>query len=436
MRKILSYEKDITIINDIFKSRSKLYNRELITNISKIFNEVEQNGDSAIYKYTEQFDKVKLNSIELNPEIIKNSINQISNELKDAISVADNNIVQVNDRLLKDANFTTEIRPGTIIGEKISPLNSVGLWVPAKKGSLISTALMLIGAAKSAGVQNIYIGIAPKENGDVDTATIAACKLAGAHKIFVGNGPAILAGFTIGTETMPEVDGVFGPGPGGIAASMAVSFSYGKKAVLGIGPTDSAILCDDSSQPEILAYDLINEAEHGPDCSSILVTTSIVVAQNTYQQLEKIINNFPDEFRKNNLKSVFSETGLGAIIVTDSIDKSIECVNEYAPEHVLIKVNNEIEDYVIENIENAGEILLGEYTPFTAGNYCIGITAVLPTNSYAKNVSGITSKDMVKVSTIGKLDKKALQKLIPCIQSIGKYENLPGHVLAVEKRFS
>lgn len=172
-----------------------------------------------------------------------------------------------------------------MIGEKVSPLKAVGLWVPAKKGSLISIALMLIGNAKSAGISHIYIGLAPKEIGYVDTATVAACKLAGTHRIYVWNEPSILAGFTIGTETIPEVDGFFGPGPDAIAASMAVAFSYGKKAVLGI-------LCDNIAQPETLAYDLINEAEHGPVSSSILVTSSIDIATRTYDKLQEIINSF------------------------------------------------------------------------------------------------------------------------------------------------
>lgn len=434
MRNILSLTEDKTVINEIFKKRSNLYSRDLIKNISNIFTQVEVDGDKAIYSLTKKFDSVDLKSIELSKEFLNKASDSISRELRKGVEVADKNIVEVNRKLLEGANFTTEIRPGTIIGEKISPLESVGLWVPAKKGTLISTALMLIGAAKAAGVKNIYIGIAPTETGDVDKATIAACMIAGAHRVFVGNGPAILAGFTVGTETIPEVDGIFGPGPGGIAAAMTVAFSYGKRAVLGIGPTDSGIICDDSADPKILAYDLINEAEHGPDSSSILVTPSKEIAEKTYIELKLLIESFPDAKRRDNLTNVFSNKGLGAIILTNDIDEAITCMNQYAPEHVLVKVKNE--DYVIDRIVNAGEILIGDYTPFTAGNYCIGITAVLPTNGYAKNISGITSKDMVKISTIGKLNRDALEELLPSIQAIGKYEDLPGHVFAVEKRFN
>lgn len=434
MRNILSLTEDKAVINEIFKKRSNLYSRDLIKNISNIFTQVEEDGDKAIYSLTKKFDSVELKSIELSKEFLTEAADSIPEELRKGVVVADNNIVEVNKKLLEGANFTTEIRPGTIIGEKISPLESVGLWVPAKKGTLISTALMLIGAAKAAGVKNIYIGIAPTETGDVDRATIAACMIAGAHRVFVGNGPAIIAGLTVGTETIPEVDGIFGPGPGGIAAAMTVAFSYGKRAVLGIGPTDSGIICDDSADPKILAYDLINEAEHGPDSSSILVTPSKEIAEKTYNELTLLIDSFPDIKRRDNLINVFSDKGLGGIILTKDIDEAISCMNQYAPEHVLVKVKNE--DYVVDKIVNAGEILIGDYTPFTAGNYCIGITAVLPTNGYAKNISGITSKDMVKISTIGKLNRGALEELLPSIQAIGKYEDLPGHVLAVEKRFN
>lgn len=153
------------------------------------------------------------------------------------------------------------------------------------------------------------------------------------------------------------------------------------KAVLGI-------LCDNTAQPETLAYDLIIEAEHGPDSSFILVTSSIDIATRTYDKLQEIINSFPDNFRRNNITNVLSKDGLGVIIVTDSIDQSISWIIDYAPEHGLIKVDKSIENYVEQNIDNAGEILLGDYTPFTAGNYCIRITAGLPTNAYAKNMSG------------------------------------------------
>ena len=250
----------------------------------------------------------------------------------------------------------------------------------------------------------------------------------------MGNGVGIIAGFAMGTDSVPEVDGIFGPGPGGIAAAMSVAFSYGKKTVLGIGPTDSAIICDETADPELLAYDLINEGEHGPDSSSVLITTSDETANRILTILPDVIEGIPEK-RKENLNTVFSDNGLGAVIRCATIEDGIDFINDYAPEHMIIKCDENNREKVLRDIRNAGEILIGDWAPFTAGNYAIGITAVLPTNGYARNVSGITAKDMVKISTIAELNRAALEKLRPAIREIGKHEGLPAHALAVEKRF-
>jgi histidinol dehydrogenase len=434
--KLYTVPKEDDLLREKLAGRKKLYDRNLIKSIGELFDQVQNRGNQAIIELTRQFDHQVLNSLELTDDFISQAVQGIPESLRDAIENSLSNILEVNSFLLPDPLVMTEIRPGTQIGEKTTPLDSVGLWVPARKGPLISTALMLIGAAKAAGVPNIYVGMPPSTEGQADKATVAACSIAGADKIYLGNGVGIIAGFSIGTESIPEVQGIYGPGPGGIAASMAVAFSYGKKTVLGIGPTDAAILCDEKADPNILAYDLINEAEHGPDSSAILVTTSLDVAKKTILALDELIASFPDKKRKENLQHVFSKGGYGAIIHVQSMDKAIALIEDYAPEHMIVKCEKTSEEYILKNIKNAGEILLGNYTPFSAGNYAIGITAVLPTNGFARNISGITSKDMIKTSTVGKLDKDALKKLQPTISEIGKWEGLPAHQMAADIRFS
>jgi histidinol dehydrogenase len=431
--KVYTYPEEKELLVKKLERRKQLYDRSLIQTVADIFNQVAKSGDKAILDLTKKFDNTSLNALLLTEEYIQKCLTQIPDELVNAINHARKNIEEVNQYLLPEPIKTVEIREGTVIGEKTTPLDSVGLWVPARKGPLISTALMLVGAAKTAGVNRIVVGMAPNADGKADPATVAASIIAGATDIVVGNGVGIIAGFSMGTETIPEVDGIFGPGPGGIAAAMSVAFSYGKKTVLGIGPTDSAIICDETADPEILTYDMINEGEHGPDSSSILATTSMEVAKEVCRFLEDFIKEGPE--RGHILKTVFSEDGLGAVIHCKSLEDAMVVINDYAPEHMIIKCNKNNEERVLKGIRNAGEILVGDYAPFTAGNYAIGITAVLPTNGYAKSVSGITSKDMVKTSTIGKLDKKALHRLLPTIREIGKWEGLPSHVLAVEKRF-
>lgn len=432
---IYKYPVEKSIIKDKLKKRKELYDPSLVDSIRNIFRSVKKSGDDYIYKLTKKFDNTDLSSLKLTDEYIMKCVKDSPPELLNAVKHALKHIEQVNTYLLQKPLSTTEIRNGTIIGEKITPLDSVGLYVPARKGPLISTALMLAGAAKAAKVKNISVGMAPNQEGKADPATVAAAHVAGAHQIFVGNGVGLIAGFTTGTETIPEADGIFGPGPGGIAVAMGIAFSYGKKTVLGIGPTDSIIFCDETGNPEILIYDLISEAEHGPDSSSILVTTSQKIAQETSHLFHRAVSQIPEN-RRQILNRVFSKNGYGAIILCDSIEAAIEFIDDYAPEHMNITCNKQNEEYIINNIRNAGEILIGENTPFTAANYAIGITAVLPTNGYSKNISGITSRDMVKISTIGKLNKSALNELLPTIRELGKHEGLPSHVLAVEKRFT
>ena len=431
--RIYRYPEEKELLNQKLSRRKKLYDRSLIQSVTDIFNQVAESGDEAILHLTEKFDHVQLDTLRMSEEYIRKCVGQIPDELLRAIHHARRNIEEVNRYLLPEGMKTVKIREGTVIGEKTTPLASVGLWVPARKGPLISTALMLVGAAKVAGVKRIVVGMAPNVRGKADPATVAASIIAGATDIVVGNGVGVIAGFSMGTETIPEVDGIFGPGPGGIAAAMSVAFSYGKKTVLGIGPTDSAIICDETADPEILAYDMINEGEHGPDSSSILATTSMEVAEGVCRHLEAFIKKGPE--RGSILQTVFSEEGLGAVIHCESLEDAMDVINEYAPEHMIIKCKKNNEEAVLSGIRNAGEILVGDYAPFTAGNYAIGITAVLPTNGYAKSVSGVTSKDMVKTSTIGILDREALYRLLPTIREIGKWEGLPSHVLAVEKRF-
>ena len=432
---VFRYPDEEQLLQSRLSKRKRLYDRSLIASVNDIFAQVADSGDQAICQLTEEYDGTTMDGPIAKKDYIQECLNDVPKALLDAINHARRNIEEVNEYLLPERMHTTEIREGTWVGEKITPLESVGLWVPARKGSLISTALMLVGAAEVAGVKRIIVGMAPNRNGEADPATVAASILAGATDIVVGNGVGIIAGFSIGTESIPEVDGVFGPGPGGIAAAMCIAFSYGKKTVLGIGPTDSAIVCDDSADPELCAYDMLNESEHGPDSSSILVTTSIEIARETQRILPDLIEESPEE-RRDILQTVFSDDGLGAIVYCETLEDAIAVINDYAPEHVLIKCKQNSEAYVLKNVRNAGEILVGDYTPFTAGNYAIGIAAVLPTNGYAKNVSGITVRDMVKTSTIGRLTKDALRELLPTIREIGKSEGLPSHVIAAERRFS
>ena len=414
-------------------SRLNLYDRSLIGDISAIFQSVENNGDRAVIEATERFDKVKIDFIRVPDEVVTKSLAEITTGFKSAVQTAIGNIRQINEVLLPEPYWETEIREGTIIGEKTIPLESVGLWAPTTKGPLISTALMLVVAAKVAGVENIILGMPPGPDGRPDPSTLAAAKLAGASGFVIGNGVAVIAGFSVGTDSIPGVDGIFGPGPGGIAAAMSLAFSYGKRTVVGIGPTDCAIIADESANPKWLAYDLLSEAEHGTDSSALLITDSQILAG----QVERIIQNRIKEVeqRQSILEQVFGPEGMGSIAIVPDLDEACRLVNDFAPEHLILACDIGGQEEIVAKIKNAGEILLGHYTPFSAANYAIGITAVLPTNGFARIFSGITCKDMVKVSTIGRLSETALHNLKSCITHLGEQEGLPHHTEAANVRF-
>lgn len=414
---------------------NRLFDRGLIQDIQDIFSDVQADKDKAVIRATKRFDGVDLTEISLQESYVDKCVAELAPELRRAIDRAIENISQVNHALMPEPFWKREIRPGTIVGEKCTPLSCVGLWVPARKGPLVSTALMLTVAAKVAGVGNIIIGMPPAGDGLGDPATVAAARLAGADQFVVGNGVAIIAGFSVGTESVPEADGIFGPGPNAVAAAMSAAFSYGKRTVVGIGPTEGAIIADDSADATDIAYDMISESEHGPDSSFVFATSSESLARRVCGQLAAVIMEVP-ETRRRNLLSVFGEKGSGAIVITEDIKGACEAINEYAPEHLMIWCNAENEKIALEEVKNTGEILIGPYTTFSTANYMIGITAVLPTNGFAKRFSGITCKDMLKFSSFARLDKKAVEDMFPSIKALGEYEGLPCHVKAAEIRIN
>jgi len=419
-------------LTERFKTHKTLFNRDVLNGVLSIFDEVASKGDGGVRSLTMKYDEVELDSLILSNDYVEGCITSMSPSLRSAIEQAIRNVQDANLAMLPKT-WEKQIRSGTVIGENVVPLDSVGMWIPARKGPLISTAIMLVVAAKTAGVKKIVVGMPPLKNGLGDQGTVAAAKLAGADQFVIGNGVSIIAGFAQGSNSIPEVDGIYGPGPGGIAAAMSVAMTYGKKSVLGIGPTECVIFADETADPLKIAYDLINEGEHGPDSSSILVTTSTNIAHQVEALLWKCMDEV-EEKRRQYLQNVFGSNGKGAIVVASNMDEAFDFINWFAPEHLMIVCDKETENRALTNINHAGEILIGEYTPFSAANYGIGITAVLPTNHFARAFSGVTSKDMVKYSTIGRLSKDALQEIYPIIKEMGNYEQLPCHVKAADIR--
>ena len=413
-------------------SRRGLFDRKTLEGVLDLFDDVERRGDAAVIDATLKFDGVALGQLTLDDAHVSHCISALSPSLREAVDTAIRHVREVNLVLLPESR-EFGIRPGTVVGERAVPLDAVGIWIPSRKGPLLSTAIMLVTAARAAGVGTIVVGMPPRPDGFADPATAAAAKLAGADRIVVGNGVAVIAAFACGTASIPETDGVFGPGPGGIAAAMFAAMMRGKRSAPGIGPSDCAVLADESADPELVARDLANEAEHGPDSSAVLATTSDRLAERTAEALRRIITE-ADEPRRGYLEAVFGPAGRGAIVVAPDLDEACAFINDYAPEHLMIVCEPETERRALERVRHAGEILLGPDTPFSAANYGIGITAVLPTNRFARAYSGVTARDMMKVSTVGRLNEDALRGIAPVIREFARCEGLSAHQAAADIR--
>ena len=357
--------------------------------------------------------------------------------LRIAIDVAEERITRVNRRLVRTQRTElVELEPGVRVGKLYRALDSVALWIPCRKGPLLSTALMLVSAARVAGVERIVALMPPRADGSADPGTLAAARLAGANVCLVGNGVALIAAATLTARKSFALAwrASFGPGPRrGIAVAMGMAGMFGVKTVVGIGPTDCAVLADDSADPELVAWDLASEAEHGADSASLLVTPSEALARAVSERLALIIER-AEPARRGHLQAVFGESGRGLLVVSPSFDAACALAARFAPEHLSIVCSPERRATALQTVV-AGEVLLGAHTPFAAANYALGITAVLPTNGTARSLSGITARDMLRVTTLGELDSTALTRLGPTIESLASYEGMPCHAAAVRARY-
>jgi histidinol dehydrogenase len=428
---VLVCPRDDLVVAERLARREALIDAHLISGVQAIFSQVKEQGDRAVLEATRTHDGVELSESRVPESAIEQAIAELPTELRVAIDVARGRIEGVN-RALLPCDVIREMEPGVRVGELYRPLDSVALWVPCRKGPLLSTALMLVTAASVAGVPRIAVLMPPRADGSADPGTLAAARLAGAHDCFLGNGVALLAAAAHGTESLSRVAGVFGPGPGGIAVAMAMAGMFGLKTVVRIGPTDCAVLADDSADPRLVAWDLASEAEHGPDSASLLATPSEAFSRAVATELASIIAG-AETTRRENLQHVFGETGRGMLVVTPGFTAACELAARFAPEHLSIVCRAEARAAAISSAV-AGEVLLGAHTPFSAANYAIGITAVLPTNGAARALSGITARDMQRTTTFGELDAAALAALTPTIGRLARYEGLPCHAAAAEAR--
>lgn len=395
-----------------------------------VSDDILKRGDAAVLEYTEKFDRVKLTKdrIKVKPEEIELGFKRLDSETREAIEYAAKNIRNFHEKQMPEEMWFTEVDKGLLVGEKTTPIVDVCLYVPRGKGSFPSVMLMLGIPAVVAGVGKIVVVTPPNEKGDVDDAILAAAKIIGITEIYKVGGIQAVASVAYGTETIPKCHKIIGPGNAYATAAKRVLANY-IDAGLPAGPSEAIILADENADPEKVALDWMIEAEHGPDSASLLVTNSEELVKKAIPIVEKQLEKISEKRRE------FITTGFntyGGAIITESLEESIAFVNEYAPEHMEVMCDKPFE--VLPKIKNAGEILLGDYTPVTLCNFVLGPNAILPTGQSAKTYSSVSVLDFLKRSSVGYASKDGFENVRNYAYKIAQVEGFDTHGLAVKDR--
>ncbi len=412
------------------KKRAELDIEQALSIAKEAIDNIKQNGDTGVVEYVRKFDyaDATIENIKVTDAEFAAAEKAIDPELRDAIAHAFANIKEVHERQMPEEIQLAEIDKGVFAGEKVTPIASAGLYVPRGKGAFPSVMLMLAVPTMVAKVPRVMVCTPPGKDGNVEPASLVAATMAGVTEVYKLGGIQAMAAMALGTETIPKVDKI--TGPCNVYGSAAKRILYGTVDVgLPAGPSESIILADATTDPRIAALDLLIEAEHGPDSAALLVTESEKVANEALIHLQEYLARLP-EWRRN-----FCETGLssyGGIILTSSVEESIAFVNDYAPEHLEVLVEDPFS--VLGDIVNAGEILLGQYTPIPTANYCLGVNAILPTGGFARSYSAVSVFDFLKRSGIGYLTKAGFDKLKQTTFTLADYEGFSAHAMAVKER--
>jgi len=397
----------------------------LFDTVRTVLGNVRTGGDAAVKHYGEKFDRVSINCLAVTPEEIREAETHLSDELKQAIRVAHNNIASFH-AAQRFAGVKVETMPGVTCWQKAVPIEKVGLYIPGGTAPLFSTVLMLAVPARIAGCEDIILCTPPNKEGKVPPAILFSAQLAGVNKIFKAGGIQAIAAMTYGTESIPKVYKIFGPGNQYV---MAAKQLVGMKDVaidMPAGPSEVAILADETAHPAFIASDFLSQAEHGVDSQSILLTTSEKLADAVVEEIERQLTHLS----RKDLTSMSLKNS--RIIILKDVEEMIAFSNQYAPEHLIIQTADVA--FIKDKIMNAGSVFLGAYTPESAGDYASGTNHTLPTNGYARAYSGVNLDSFIKKITFQEITKEGLSVLGATIEVMAANEQLDAHKNAVSIR--
>lgn len=412
-----------------------IFEPSLRASISALIDDVRERGDAAVCDALARFDGITLRPDQLRVSADEIAAARVDPALESALADAITNLRTFNEQLLaRSGDWQIEIEPGLTAGEKVSPVSSAGLFVPSGKASYPSVAYQLGVPAVVAQVPHLALVVPPVPGGagEVDPAVLAVCRMLGITEVFRVNGPAGIAALGFGTETIPKVRKVVGPGSPAVTIAQVEMQRHGLATMMLLGPTESLVIADDSADAARLASDLLIEAEHGDDSSVVLVSTSAALIDAVDKELEIQLAALPT-VRSDAARASLGANG-GAVLV-GSLSEATDVANMYAAEHLQVAVADNAIDPVVDGIVNAGEILVGQDTPFSAANFVIGCPASLPTSGFAHVSSGITVQAFLKRTAVARASEAALRRMAPSIVALADHEGFPAHGNAIRNRF-
>lgn len=406
-------------------SRPTLNTATLRDTVLQVLGAIREKGDKAVIEYEEKFDKVKLSSLEVTEEEFAEAELLTDSKLKEAIGNALENIRTFHaSQKFEGKKITTTT--GVTCWQKAVAIEKVGLYIPGGTAPLFSTVLMLAAPAKIAGCKEIVLCSPPNKEGKINPAILYAAKAAGVSRIFKAGGVQAIGAMAYGTESIPKVYKIFGPGNQYVMTAKQEVSLHDVAIDMPAGPSEVAVLADETANPAYVASDLLSQAEHGVDSQAILITTSEDIIDKVKNEVEKQLAVLP---RKEITEKSLSHSKL---ILVNSIDEAIEMSNEYAPEHLIIETKDYMQ--VAERIVNAGSVFLGPYTPESAGDYASGTNHTLPTNGYAKAYSGVNLDSFMRKITFQEITREGIMNIGPTIETMAANEFLDAHKNAVSVR--
>lgn len=399
--------------------------KDIETTVDQIFEDVQRNGDIAIEKYTSLFDGVELRSYQVTKEEVKEANDAISPDLKEAIQLAKSNVEQFHSAQQTD-RVIVETMPGVTCWQEKRAIQKIGLYIPGGSAPLFSTVLMLAVPANLARCSEVVLCTPPDAEGKIANEILYTAKLCGVSKIYKVGGIQAIAAMTFGTETVPKVYKIFGPGNQFVTVAKQIATKFGVAIDMPAGPSELLVVADESANTAFVASDLLSQAEHGADSQVILVSTSEECINAVLREITIQLKRLP---RQEVAKAAIQNS---RAILVDSNEKALTLINEYGPEHFIICTENT--DFFINGIVNVGSVFIGNYTPESAGDYASGTNHTLPTNGFSKAYSGVNLDSFMKSITFQKISKEGLQGIGKAIELMAAAEGLEAHKNAVTIR--